>query len=351
MSILANLLSRKKPDSPQESKDIPPTLAKAHATALRKPATKKRYFILAVISLTLVAVGFAVSSPKFMRLLLPKPVRYPIPPVPSPATTVREQPAPTSVPTETSEQSMPTFVTKPVPLATGIKKTRTVAAKHRHAKTRLSAVVPSAKAGLHKEEPLKSVQKASQVDPTVMGAFLYAARSAEYAGDWRSALNNYRKALEIDPNNYKIINNSAAAFNNLGMFDDGSHEAGRALAIKQDYVPAMINHAIASSSMGRNQEALVLFSKARTIDPSNKNLAINLGILEERIGMLGRARATYRTLADMGSPEALMGLGRIGERTGNKGEAIDSYRRILTLHTASPAIKREAKEKLAHLEE
>jgi Flp pilus assembly protein TadD len=147
------------------------------------------------------------------------------------------------------------------------------------------------------------------------------------------------------------MSNSAAALNNLGMFEEGGREAKRALDRKRDYIPAMINYAVACSSKGNNQDALRYFSAAHASDPSNRNLAINLGILQERMGKFEEAWATYHNLAESGDPQALMGLARIYERRGDRSGATGTYRRILALRDASPALKKEAQGRLARLEE
>lgn len=200
-------------------------------------------------------------------------------------------------------------------------------------------------------QPRQSVVPPRKIDTAMRDALLYTARSAELAGDWRAALASYRKALKIDPDNYKILSNLAATLNNLGMFDDGAQEAERALAKKPNYVPALINAAIGYSSSGNTQKALRLFTYASALDPNNRSLTINLGILHERAGNLDAAQATYRQLAINGDPLALQGMGRIYERRGNRSEAIRAYRQIMALPNATAELKKEAKDRVLRLEE
>ena len=202
------------------------------------------------------------------------------------------------------------------------------------------------------EAAIKNVGGTSiKVDTNARGALLYAARSAEQSGDWRGALASYRAALDIDPENYRIMSNSAAAYNKLGMYSDGEREARRALARKPNYVPALINAAIACSSQGDDKGALKFFSAATAAEPGNRSLAINLGIMQERTGNLDEALATYRRTAASGDPQALLGMGRIHEQKGNKSEAITAYKVIISQKETSPSLKREIKERLLRLED
>lgn len=358
MSILADLLSKDKWGESHGGKDIPPTLTRAQGSPATKRSLKTRYIVLAVVCVAIIGIGLVMSS-MLGRLATPKTVKYPLPPPAGPAIAppqaivapppqpAQQQTASTVAPSPAAEdthKAKATFATKHVP------KPHKHAIAQRHAASGSSQKASVKKQAVSARPPTEAASPA-RPDTDARGALLYAARSAELAGDWRAALANYRRALEIDPENYKIMSNAAAAFNNLGMFEEGARQAKKALDRKPGYVPALINAAIAYSSKGNSQEALRLFSAACAADPGNKNLAINLGILQERTGKLDEARVTYRSLAAANDPLALMGLGRISERKGDRTGAIYNYRRILGLAGASPAQKKEAKEKLARLEE
>ena len=363
MSILADLLSKKNLDESRTGKDIPPTLARAQGAAVQKHAPKKRYVVITIVSVAIVGVGLVMSL-QWGRLITPKPVKFPLPP---PAVTPVVPPQATVAPPPQPAQHEAAATTAPSPVAEIKSKSKvTFATKHIPKPHKYIAVKPKATqrqaaSGSSEKSSVKNQHVASeshtgaltppQPDTGAKGALLYAARSAEQAGDWRLALANYRRALEIDPENYKIMSNSAAALNNLGMFEEGGREAKRALDRKRDYIPAMINYAIACSSRGSNQDALHYFSAAFASDPSNRNLAINLGILQERMGKLDEARVTYQSLAESGDPQALMGLARICERRGDRSGATGNYRRILALRDASLAMKKAARDGLARQED
>ena len=354
MSLLADLLSKKNSTSPSGGKDIPPTLSRAHDVTAKVPTIKNRYVLIAALSVASVTVG-VLAMTQFGRLttLLAKKTVPVVAPARPPAAVVPILPLPqaAAVPSAAPQAAEPA---KPV-ISAPVKKTaKTKQVRHKppaRAATmpRLAAVPP-----IQRTIPAPAAAGSTSISKLESGkrdALLYAARSAEQASDWRLALANYRKAQKIDPDNFVIMNNAAAALNNLGMFEDGAKEAKRALQKRPDYVPAMINAAIAYSSKGESQEALRLFSEAAIADPGNRSLIINLGILQERTGKLDDAQVTYRPLADDSDPLALQGMARVYERKGNKGEAVRTYRQIMALPSANPALKREVKAKLLHLEE
>ena len=365
MSLLADLLSKTKSGSPHGGTeksplhDIPPTLSKSHGISSNVRRLNNRYVIISLVCLAFIAIGAFVtarfgllksSSPK-ITALAPK-----LPQQPAPAKAV----ASVATPPAPIEQAHVAKITLGEPTAPESPKRKTGPHKAKNLKCPPPQVATLPKPGATRPAqkiepaPVQARQKAVaplKIDTAARDSLLYAARSAEQISDWRSALANYRKAQEIDPGNYKIMSNASAVLNNLGMFDAGVQEAEQALAKKPDYVPALINAAIGYSSKGNTQKALRLFTYASAIDPGNRSLVINLGVLYERSGNLDDALSTYRQLAGAGDPLALQGMGRVYERKGNRIEAIRAYRQILKMPNASPTIKREVKGKLERLEE
>jgi len=358
MSLLADLLSKIKTgeshdgDEAPSRLDVPPTLSRSRSASPKVGRAKIRYGIIAVAFSGLIAIGVLAmvmagkkgSSARKGPAIAPQPA----------------QPARNFTTTPFDAGQGPPAA---VPPATHSKIARmdlgAVPQEVKHRKT-IPAKVTCPPCPPRKAEkpqpplPSQPQQKAAapaKVDTAERDSYLYTARSAEQVSDWRSALASYRKALEFDPGNYRIMSNISAVLNNLGMFGDGAEEAERALAKKPNYVPALINAAIGYSSRGETQKALRLFTTACAIDPGNRSLIINLGILHERAGNLDDAIATYRQLAASGDPVALLGLGRINEKKGNKAEAVRFYRQIMAQPAATLAQKKEAKTKLVRLEE
>lgn len=359
MSLLADLLSKKNiGDDLPDGNEIPPTLAMAQVPPAKVTVPNRRYVVLVAACAALVVVGIVAVTQygRLVTLITGKPVvaakpaeppkvAAPVAPptavVPPPVDPVT--PAADPLKTAAAEQAA-----KPVQASGEDAAKKNAEVKVEKKKSPAGAVRRRQRA---QTGPVAEKSSSAKVDTALRDSFLYVARSAEAGGDWRLALANYRKALKVDPENFRIMNNVAAALNNLGMFDEGAREAKRALGRKPDYVPAMINAAIAYSSSGNSLEALLLFSNAVSADPTNRSLVINLGILQERTGKLEDAKKTYRQLAEMGDPQAIHGMARVNERTGNRVEAIRFYRQILANPSVNQSVKKEAKERVTRLEE
>ena len=380
MSLLADLLSKNKAGAHGDKKspsthNIPPTLSKAHGAAAKAPKIKKRYIAVTLAALTSIVFGALLTAKlrsvdsaarkKMSRLhsdqatgsAKSEAVNGPLPGAAAP-----------SVATPSGEQAVKPRISLEEPAAPApVKKTtvphKTVLARCPPQSAKAKPSVPQKPLAAVPPAPIEQPSQPAHaqprpkaiapltIDTAARDSLLYAARSAEQLSDWKTALANYRKAEGIDPGNYKIMSNLAAVYNNLGMFDEGASEAERALSRKPDYVPALINAAIGYSNKGNLRKAVRLFTSASAIDPSNRSVILNLGILHERSGNLDEAQATYRQLANAGDPMALEGMGRIYERKGNKSEAARAYRQILRTASATPALRREVKGRLERVEE
>jgi len=68
--------------------------------------------------------------------------------------------------------------------------------------------------------------------------------------DYQGALAGYKKALEIDKNNYVVMNNIAFIYLALGIIEESVNYSQQALGVNKDYVPALINLGIASAKSG-----------------------------------------------------------------------------------------------------
>lgn len=348
MSLLADLLSKSKKGSSGDAKkspstlNVPPTLSKARGFNAKVPKLNSRYTILSGVVVLFIAVGvFVIVKSGMLKSAVQQ--NLPLPPQP----VAQIPPLLKAVPfTPLSSQARISLEEPPAPEPE--KKIQ------RPPKLRSSRRVTQRIERPRQQPapmPAEKTVAPPKIDTAAKDSYLYAARSAEQKSDWKSALTSYRKAQEVDPGDYKLMSNVAAVLNNLGLFDEGVLEAERALAKKKDYVPALINAAIGYSSKGNTQKALRYFTYASALDPSNRSLVINMGILHERAGNLDDALATYSRLADDGDPLALHGMARVYERKGNKSEAVRAYRRIIAQPNVTPALKQEVKRTLARMEE
>jgi len=140
---------------------------------------------------------------------------------------------------------------------------------------------------------------------------LYLASNYERAGDDSNAIASYRKAVELDPGNYKAKNNIASILLKAGSTAEAVPYIKDSLGIQDGYVPALVNMGIALARQGAAPEAEDYFSKALSIEPSSVPALLNMAVLCERSGRDELAAVYYGKLRSFGHPEGASGLNRL----------------------------------------
>jgi len=141
----------------------------------------------------------------------------------------------------------------------------------------------------------------------------------------------------------------AGALIKTGAYAESVQYSRLALNTNRNYVPAIINLAIASIRLGDISEGEQGLLRARSLEPGNRQVLYNLGLLYENRNRYPEASEIYEKLAGTGSPQGSTGLGRVLEKQGKREEAKKVYRDILASSTADPKTRQYANERLVLL--
>lgn len=338
MSILANLLKKTEPN--QVKAEIPPGVLQAVSSS-NLGTDRRRYYLIGGIAVAAVAVGALLGIYLNTR---PAPVRP----------TARPQPLPQAEPVAAVQPPL-SSATQPLVAAPSVAAPAEMVQKPVRTAARPTRRPQAVKRSAPTEQPAAPhaapVRTAAPKDRSIIDARLFAARNAEARRDYLTALNQYRLALEADPDNYRIMNNVASTMLRMGMDAEALQVANRALATKPEYVSAIINAGIAQGNLGQAAASRSLFSRAVALDPSNRGALYNLALSQERAGSMDDALKTYRRLAEGGDPQGYLGQGRLYERQGKKDEALRLYRELTALPEGGQRPKDLARERIKILEQ
>src|SRR5262249_6085155 len=147
-----------------------------------------------------------------------------------------------------------------------------------------------------------------------------------YEWDWSGAEEEFRRAIEINPNSSIAHQRFGLYFNLLGRFEEARRELKLALEI--DPLSPQIGCGFAVTSyLSRNYEkALIEIRRALEIDEDHPPNLYFLGRVYEAMGQADQAIATFeKLLASNNIPLFLGELGRAYAISGNHSEA----RRVL----------------------
>jgi len=176
--------------------------------------------------------------------------------------------------------------------------------------------------------------------PADADEFLRQGISAQQHGDLKSAIDNYRKALAIQPGMVEARANLGAALSAAGQFDAAIEEDLRVLAKAPNNVGVRMNLALAYYKKGDMEHAhaeLLVVHAARPLDLSNAVLLgytyIKLGKANEAAEMLAPLEAGHENNMDLEyvlayalieSGKATEGLPKM-ERVARETHSADAY--------------------------
>jgi len=357
MSLIADLLAKANRKEP--SGDIPPGLRRVVQESEQKQVLRKRILIVSGIFLGVVVAGMGVLWGMNSLMTPAAPVqtaRIVQPPVPASAPAAAPAEPPVVPQVSSSVAQAPVQGSMPVQQRDMLGSSNTDAV--RPVKPELAekkpasepSSVPVARAAGEKMSSKKPTagSEPSRNPRAERDMYLYRGKAYENSGNYREALEAYRKAFELDRKNYIVLNNISGMLIRQGSFAEAVTYARQALDLRTDYIPAMANLGIAYMQGGKTADAEQIFRKALSLDSGNRGILLNLGILSERLNQYEQAFQWYTRLAELRDVQGMLGLARIAERQGKRTDAIKYYREIAGTNP-DPAVQRLVNERLSVL--
>ncbi|HOE18816.1 MAG TPA: tetratricopeptide repeat protein [Syntrophorhabdaceae bacterium] len=344
MSLLADLLSKVKRQDQQSS--VPPNLANIIQRSSQKKRAERKFVILLAAVLFFVVAGFGAVY--FFESYLASPskgiasrqglaLRDKVPPAP-PVQPAAAQPL---ADRQTQQPAAPGPQPEVQPDAK-IPPNAEAKAPPALAQRSKTETVPGPRAS----QPSKRSSEMMERLKAERDSLIYSARTHEQNKHYSQAITDYKKALEKDPRNYLIMNSLASILIKTGAYEESTRYARDALNYQKNYVPSLINLGIAYVESGNMTEGETYLTRARTIEPTNKAVLFNLGLLYERLPNYQESLSHFQRLSEMKDIRGFMGMARVLEKQGRRTEAEKVYRSMLTMEDADPQTRQFANERL-----
>jgi len=178
-----------------------------------------------------------------------------------------------------------------------------------------------------------SLQKSKEQKILDKTLYIYRGKAYEKRKDIRSAIAEYKKALVIDSNDYKVLNKIGALYIKLEDWDRAIEYLKTALKIRSDYIQAIVNLSISLEMKGKSKKAEDMLQKAYTMQPFNPYINYNLALFYERHNKIDMAFKYYKSATTLSTDNikfmALLGIARIREKVGLLKKAAFIYKELL----------------------
>ena len=87
--------------------------------------------------------------------------------------------------------------------------------------------------------------------------------------DIESQIDDYTKAIELEPNNGKAYNNRGASYYNLGEYEKAIDDYSKAIELDPNYTNVYYNRGDSYYNLGEHEKAIDDYTKAIDLDPNN----------------------------------------------------------------------------------
>ena len=180
---------------------------------------------------------------------------------------------------------------------------------------------------------INNYKKALKINPYYADAYSNMGNALKDKGDLEAAIESYKQALKIKPDYAQAYNNMGNVLKDKGDLEAAIENYKQALKIKPDYAQACSNMGNALKSQGDVEAAIDCFKQALKIKPDYAQAYNNMGNALSEKGDLEAAIENYKQALKI-KPDYVQAYNNIGIALKDKGDleaAIESYKQVLKI--------------------
>ena len=153
------------------------------------------------------------------------------------------------------------------------------------------------------DREIEDYNKAIALDPNYAQA--YSNRGVAYYNkrQYDRGIEDLNKAIAINPNYAEAYNNRGIVYNNKGQYDRAIEDYNKAIALDPNYAKAYNNRGFAYANKGQYDRAIEDYNKAIALDPNLAAAYSNRGIAYYNKKNMGRAISDLQKACDMGDED------------------------------------------------
>ena len=195
-------------------------------------------------------------------------------------------------------------------------------------------------AGLRKhEDAVNQYSKAIEIEPNYAKAHFNLGGTFQDLGLLDESIQSYKKCIEIEPEYSEAFNNLGNVYRELGQYDLAIKSFKAALSLNPNYIEAEYSLGLVFQNLGLS-EAIQYFENVLKTKPEFSEAHNNLGIMLRSIGELDKAYSCYEKaiLINPKYSQAHNNLGNVLHDLGRYNEAIASYKTAISLNPDYPSL-------------
>jgi tetratricopeptide (TPR) repeat protein len=173
-------------------------------------------------------------------------------------------------------------------------------------------------------------------NPDCEMALVNSGNLLAYQGQTTKAIQNYQRALQLDPNDAEAHCDLGGVLAHQGQFTEAMEHCEQALQLNPDDAQARNNLGFALASQGNWNQAVLDFERAVALNPKYADAQVNLGVALAKLGRWAEAIRHYEQALQVKPDfaDAHFNLGVALAHQGKLNEAVPQFQETLNLATA-----------------
>jgi Tfp pilus assembly protein PilF len=183
------------------------------------------------------------------------------------------------------------------------------------------------------DKAIENYDKAITLDPNDYLAYINRGAIFDKVGQLDKAIENFNKAVMVNPNDYAVYFNRGLTYDKIGNLDKAIEDFARVIALNANEYRAHNNLGILYSKAGLYERSIESFSHCIAINPKYAVAYNNRGLNYAFIGQYGKAIEDFSAaiLLDRANDSAYLNRGHIYLRTGNEKLAVLDFQQACNL--------------------
>jgi len=190
------------------------------------------------------------------------------------------------------------------------------------------------------DDAVENYKKALSINPNYSKAHFNLAGTLQDLGKLDEAVKSYESAIQIDPNHAEAFNNLGNIFKDLNQNNAAIECYEKALALNPNYIEVLYSLGIIFQNLGQIQQAVKHYRSLLNIKPNFSQIHYRLGTALQELGQLNDSIISYQAAIAIKPDffEAFNNLGNLFKELNQNDDAIKSYKKALSINPVSADI-------------
>lgn len=148
-------------------------------------------------------------------------------------------------------------------------------------------------------QAMNDFNKAIEINPWYADAYNNRGEAYNSVGKYAMAISDLNKTIELNPKNENAYTNRGEAYYNLGNYAQALKDVNKAIELNPQFVKAYNTRGITYANSGNYQKALNEFNMAIALDPEYADAYYNSGLVYQRLGNSEKALLYLNKAAEL----------------------------------------------------